>query len=194
MNKYIKKIKINTVEDFLGKSLKFNKIVIGFDVAQHITGIAIIRTTNNYFILEKINKIETPKLPKKATSRQVLDNIDLFISQLDEFKNEISKNYKLDINRIEDCFFGKNVRTLKSLARASVLVYDRFRNISTDIDFILPNSARSKINYKKSKKKLSGIYLKKDILNYINTALDTKLKDYDIADGIVLALSGLVEE
>ena len=188
--KYLKKIKIDRVEAFLGINLKPNTISIGWDVSVHSTGIAIIRTTDNYLILEQIEKIQIPK------NIQDLDAMDLFIEQLNNFTNKISQKFKIDINIIEDCFFSKCVRTLKSLARHSVLVYDRFRGISRKSKFLLPTSARSKVNFKKSSKKIKGHALKKEIVEYINNALDLKLKmkDQDIADACVLALAGLGEE
>ena len=194
--KYIKKINKEKVEIFLGVKLKPNKIAIGFDVAQHVTGIAVIRTTDAYVVLEKIHTISVPKLPKKASTRQMLNGFDLFLAQLEDFKQEVSRKYKIDINRIENCFFGRNVKTLKALARSSILVYDRFKGISTDIDLILPTSARSKINFKKSGAGIKGPKLKAEIVDYVNRTLDIKLKykQDNEADAIVIALSGLSEK
>ncbi len=188
MNNYIKKVNIKSVETYLGINLKPNVICAGFDVSMHNTGIAIIRTTDKYLILEQIHKIEVPK------NIDLLKAIDLFLDQLEDFKRSVSKRYKLDLSIIEDCFFGRNVKTLKSLARFGVLIYDKFRGISNETKFMLPTSARSRINFKKSVKKITSSKLKKEIMNYINLALDTKIKEHDIADAIVLALSGLKEE
>jgi len=193
MNNYIKKINIGTIESFFNIKLKKNQTSLGFDVAQYHTGISMIRTTDKYLILELVKKINTPKLPKKANSKQVLNGFNIFIEQLDDFKNKIIQEYTTNIIRVEDCFFSQNVLTLKTLARYSILAYDRFRNFCKDIDFILPNSARSKLHFKKSKKSVKGIYLKKEIVEYINTGLDIKIEDHDIADSIVLALVGLSE-
>jgi len=193
-NKYIKKISLETVESFFGINVKKNMVSLGFDVAQYHTGISMIKTTNSYLTLEIVKKINTPKLPRKANSKQVLNGFNVFIEQLDDFKNKIIQEYTIDTSRIEDCFFGSNIRTLKTLARYSILAYDRFRNFCKDIDFILPNSARSKVNFKKSKKSVKGKYLKKEIMEYINTGLGTEITDHDIADSVVLALVGLLEE
>jgi len=194
--KYIKKINKEKVEIFLGVKLKPNKIAIGFDVAQHVTGIALIRTTDSYVVLEKTHTIVTPKSPKKTSTRQMLANFGVFISLLDDFKREVAQKFSLDISIIEDCFYGRNILTLKALARSSILVYDRFRGISTDISLILPTSARSKVNFKKSGAGIKGPKLKAEIVDYVNRALDIKLKakDNDIADAIILSLAGLVEK
>lgn len=194
MKNYIKKIKLETVQAELETDLAINKIAIGFDVAQYNTGIAIIKTTDNYLFLEHTCKITVPKLPKFATIKQWLDNIDLFTVQLNELKTDIVKKYKLDYTIIEDCFMGNNVKTLKSLARHSILVYDRFKEISKNIILRLPVPSRNKINFTKSNKQIKGVYLKKEIMNYVNNALSTEIKDNDIGDACVLALSGLVED
>ncbi len=185
---YIKKIKLAHIEGWINKRLKRNIISIGWDVSMHNTGIAVIRTTDTYLVLELTHKIIVPhKIP-------LLDSVDLFVEQLEDFKRIINQKYKLDKSIIEDCFFGKNVKTLKSLARFSILIYDRFRNMAKTSMLILPMSARNKVGFKKSGKGIKGKYLKKEIMNYINGLLGTKIKDDDIADSVVLALCGLIEE
>lgn len=188
-SKYVKKIKLETVESFLGVDLNINKLSIGFDVAVHSTGIAIIKTTDTYLILEQTEKIITPHKIDQLSA------LDSFISQLDNFKNKAIQKYKINISIIEDCFMGKNVNTLKALARHSALVYDRLKRVSDKIELLLPNQARKRVNFQKSDKKIRGHALKKEIVNYVNNALnlDLKVKDNDIADAIILSLSGLVE-
>lgn len=190
MNNSVKKIKIETVSSFLGKEIERNCVSIGFDVSIHSTGIVVIRTTNDYMIIDETLKIITPKKIPQT------DALDLFTEQLESFKNKISQKYKIDMSVIEDCFFGSNVNTLKALARHSVLVYDRFKRISNEVEFLLPSPARSRIGFKKSNKKVKGRELKKEVIEYINNALDLplKAKDTDIADATVLALAGLIGE
>lgn len=182
------RIKLETVEALLGISLYENMVSMGFDTSVHSTGIAIIRTTADSLILDTIHKITIPK--------EVIGNdaLDLFIEQLDSFKEKVSRTYKVDVAIIEDCFFGKNVNTLKALARHGILVYDRFKRIAKESKFVMPKDARSRINFKKSSPKIKGHQLKKEIIEYINNILDLelKVKDNDIADAIVLALAGLV--
>ena len=186
--KHVKKISKKTVETFLGVKLDTNKLSVGFDVSVHSTGIAIIKTTDKYLILEQTDKIITPK------NISQLSALDSFISQLDAFKNKVIQIYKINISIIEDCFFGRNVLTLKALARHSALVYDRLRGISDKVELLMPTQARKKINFKKSGKGIKGHALKKEIIEYVNHALDLelKMKENDIADAIVLALGGLI--
>jgi len=186
--KYVKKIGKIVVEKALGVKLTPNTICMGVDTAQHSTGIAIIRTTESSVILDNIYIITIP------SKTEIKDAIDLFVDQVERIKGEISKKYKLDKNMIEDCFFGRNVNTLKTLARFSALVYDRFKGLCKESVFILPNSARKKVNFKKSHKSVKGPALKKEIIAYINTALKTKITNTDEADAVLLALAGLSKE
>lgn len=185
--KIIKKIKLKTVEERLGKELKKNTISLGWDVAVHSTGIALIRTSENFLIIENLDKITTPKAVKDK------DALDLFIDQLDNYKEKIIQKYKIDVTVIEDCFFGKSVVTLKALARHSVLVYDRFKRISRMIDFEYPKQARKKVGFNSGK--LKGHQLKKEIVKFINEifGLELKMKDNDLSDSLVLSLVGLVK-
>ena len=184
-----KKIKIDTVETFLGVELARNTTVVGVDVSVYSTGIALIKTIDSYLIIEKVDTIKVPKNPD-----YFLKSIDSFLEQLDQIKREIISKFSINRVIIEDCFFGKNIKTLKALARFGILVYERFRGCSNECHFELPTTARNTINFKKSGKNIKGQYLKKEIIMYINSALDINLKpkENDIADAIVLALAGLV--
>ena len=130
MENYIKKIGLNKVESFLNIKIKKNTISIGADTACYHTSFAIIRTTDDYLILESLEKIEVPKLRKVSTIKQVLDNVDLFTEQLDTLKNKLSKKYKFDYVKIEDCFYQFSVKTTKLLAYNGILTYDRLKRIS----------------------------------------------------------------
>jgi len=183
-----KKINIKSVETFLDKKLKRNCIAVGYDVAMHSTGIVRIRTTEDFLVIEDMVKIITPNDISQN------DALDLFTEQLDTFKNKENEKPKIDISIIEDCFFGQNVNTLKALARHSVLVYDRMKRISNITTFLMPTSARSKVGFVKSNKKVKAGALKKEIMNFVSLALDIKMKDEHLADACLLALAGIIKE
>ena len=184
----MKKIHKNHVEKIVRKKIIPNKIVMGIDVAEHATGVAILRTTNDYVIIDKVYKIVVPK------NVFILDAVDLFWDQLDKIKEEINKKYKIDINVIEDCFFGQNIKTLKFLARFGILAYVKFKKLVRQSKLIMPKSARCKINFKKSHKSIKGKALKKEIIQYINEIFQIQITDNDKADALVLALGGIVDE
>ncbi len=186
MKNYIKKIALSRVQAELEVDLVVNKVVLGADVAMHDTGLAVIRTTDDYLILDILHNIIVPK------KVDLLTGVDLFLSQIGEFKQIIAQKYKLDKMIIEDCFFGKNVKTLKSLARFSILIYDKLRSITTKYKVVFTTQARNLINFKKSSKSIKGSKLNKEIMSYINNALQIEIKDDNQGDAIVLALSGLV--
>lgn len=190
---YIKKIKLSTIETWIGKYLKRNVISIGADTAVYHTAFAIIRTTDTYLIIEELRKIEVPKLAKKSDIKHVLDNVDLFTEQLDNLKNDFSQKYKFDYLNIEDCFYSFSVKTTKLLAYNGILTYDRLKRISNNATLTMPQSARNKVGFKKSKN-AKGSQLKQEIVDYINLILNLKLKlkDNDVSDSIMLALSGIV--
>lgn len=188
MEKYIKKIKLNTLEAKLCEVLIPDMVAIGFDVSVHKTGIAVLRTTNDYLILEQVRTVNVPKNDK------FLDSVNAFLTQIKDFKNEIAQKYKVDLSIIEDCFFLRNANTLKALARFGILIYDKFRDISEATRFVLPTQARKAIHFKKSHKSVKGYKLKKEIINHINYLLETNITDDDIADATVLALAGLIKE
>lgn len=191
---YIKKVSKKAVESFLGVRIIPNIVCIGADTAMYHTAFAVIRTTDSYVILESLDKIEVPKLGRKMTTEMVLDNIDLYTEQLDQLKSDWSKKHKFDYAKIEDAFYQFSVKTTKVLAYNGIITYDRLKRICKHATFMMPNSARAKINYKKPKKKMTRTELKNSIMEYINLTLDYKVETEDEADSIVLALAGCVME
>jgi len=186
-----KKIKLDRVETFLGRNLACDFVVVGIDVSLYSTGIALIRTTDSYLIIEKLDTIKVPKNPK-----HFLKTTDSFLEQLDQIKRDIISKFTINEVIIEDCFLKKNVTTLKALARFGILAYERFRGCANKCHFKLPTSARRIINFKKLNKKAKGLKLKKELIEYISATLDIgfEIEDHDQVDALVLALAGLVIE
>jgi len=184
------KLNLKRIEEFFKIKLTQNLVSLGVDVSMYSTGIALLRTTDKYLIIEKLDVIVVPK------SKNFLQSADSFLEQVDSIKRDIISKHNIDRVIIEDCFFGNNILTLKSLARFGILVYERFRGCSNECHFELPTSARRMINFKKTNKKAKGHALKKEIIHYINTGLQLKLKinDADKADALALALTGLIYE
>ncbi|KKL83011.1 hypothetical protein LCGC14_1979040 [marine sediment metagenome] len=184
---HLKKIKISTVENKLNEPLIRGMITIGFDVSEYNTGIAILRTTEDYLILEQTKTIKVPK-------GKLFDSVDLFLTQIKDFKNEVAQKYKINLSIIEDCFYSQNVKTLKTLARFGILVYDKFRDIVEATKFVTPTQARAKVHFAKSDKKVKGKALKKEIIAYVNYLLEIEIESEHLADSVVLALAGLIKE
>lgn len=182
-----KQIKLTEIEAYIQKKLKVNHTSIGFDVAVHTTGIAMLRTTEVNLIVDHTQLLVTPKDTKEEKAQ------DIFTSQLDEYKNKVVQKYSIDTVVIENCFFGMNVKVLKALARCSGLARDRFKGISKDCYFKYPKEVRSEVGLYTGKAK--GTELKKLVVDFINKALglELKYKEHDIADAYMLALQGLIK-
>lgn len=198
------KLSINLIEKKLNKKIRKDTVSIGFDVAEHYTGICVLKTNTNELIIESLQKITTN--PKE----DIINRMEYFINALEKFKQDLHyKEFRIVV--IEDCWFGMNVNTLKSLARFSTLIYVAFRKNCDYKFFILPNSARSQIGFNKndqiakgnvkvgiiSKGKNKGkpkkIDIKLLVQDYLKTEFGLIIKDLDEVDGFVLSLAGLLK-
>lgn len=181
------KIYIPKLEARLSTRVTPNLLCFGVDVSLHSTGLALLKTTDSYLQILYLNKIIVPK------EADVCDAFRLFISQADDIRREISQEHYINKTLIEDCFYGSNVKTLKTLARSGIIIFDRFKDISAKVEFITPTKARNMVGFKKSHKDVKGVKFKKEIINYINVMLNGDITDTDLADACVLALAGVVE-
>ena len=208
-----KSIDIKEVEETIEKKIRKSAVCIGFDVAEHFTGICILRTDNTKIYIDKLDKITTS--PKD----DIIHRMEFFINSLDKFKQDLKyKEYK--IVSVEDCWFGANVECLKHLARFSALVWIVFRKYADYIFFILPNSARAAIKFNKNKqieesnitaavysrdtKNKAGkllhkkgekkkIDIKELVSEYLTMTFGVTIEDLDEMDAFVLALTGLTK-
>ncbi len=197
-------INIKEVEEIIEKKIRKNAVCFGFDVAEHFTGLCVLRTDNTKIYIDKLDKIETN--PKD----DLVHRMEFFINSLDKFKQDLKyKEYK--IISIEDCWFGRNVECLKHLARFSTLVWIVFRKYADYIFFILPNSARAQIKFNKVKQqeesnievkkftkgknkgKDKKIEIKELVGEYLTMTFGVTIEDNDEMDAFVLALCGLTK-
>lgn len=201
----MKTLAIEKIDKILNKRVRKNSISIGFDVAEHFTGVCVLQTDDKTIYVDDLFKIETS--PKE----DLIHRMDNFINSLDKFMQNIPTDKKFRIVVIEDCWFGRSVETLKHLARFSALVYVVLRKYSDAIYFLLPNSARALVGFNqhkqlkitniktetfsrgKNKGKPKKIDLKSLIKEYLEQAFKLKITDSDEADGFVLALAGLLK-
>lgn len=204
---------IKDIESTVNKTIRKNAICIGVDVAEHFTGICILRTDTTKIYIDKLCKIET------NSKDDIIHRMESFINSLDKFKQDLKyKEYK--IIAVEDCWFGANVECLKHLARFSALVWIVFRKYADYIFFILPNSARAQIKFNKNKqqgesnieaavytrdtKNKAGkllhkkgekkkIDIKELVQEYLTMEFGVTIEDNDEADAFVLSLAGLLK-
>jgi len=184
----IKQIKLEQVEKYIQRKLKRNHTSLGFDVSLHSTGIVMLKTTNTNLIIDHTQLLITPKDVAEEKG------LDIFTSQLDEYKNKVVQKYSIDSVIIENCFFGMSVTVLKALARCSGLARDRFKNISKECYFKYPKEIRAIVGFYGGKVK--GSQLKNLIVDFVNKALklELKYKEHDLADAYMCSLMGLIEK
>jgi len=199
------KILIKEIEKKLNKKIRKNAISIGWDVAENITGICILRTDEKIIYIDDLQKIETN--PKD----DIKNRMSYFMGALDKFKQQIKKYKEYKIIIVEDSWFGKSVSTLKSLTRFATLIWTSFYKECDYIEFVLPLSARSQIGFNKNRQlekteikiekfkrgknegKAKKVDIKKLVMEYLKQAFNVDIKDNDEADGFVLALTGLLK-
>lgn len=170
-------LKVKDVEESLGKSLENNIISIGVDTASR-AGICTAWVDNDILNLE--------------TEFVHIDSTDLYFKY-----NQLIKSFRSLLNIkdpkkyrlvIEDTFFGKNVNVLKMISRLGMIVYIcGFDAGIEDITFIYPTSSRKVLGIK-------GTLKKADVHKELSKKLNHEFDDEDIADAVVLALTGLIQK
>ena len=177
------KIKISDLEAKLNKKIKKNIQSIGLDIAER-TGVCIITTDKTYIDLDW-QFIEFDK----SDINSVYENM------FSEFLKIIVKDKKKNnVVIIEDSFlqrFGKFVQAdvFKKLTRfGTIALVCSFLN-KMSYHFILAKSARAKLKIKMIKGQP-----KESVAKYLKNELDIVVDDNDIADAIVLAILGIIEE
>ena len=198
-------LNIRDIEQKLNKKVRLNTISIGFDVAEHFTGICVLRTDTKTIYIEDLQKIETN--PKD----DIKNRMSSFIGAIDKFKQQIKKYKGYRIIVIEDSWFGfGNVVVLKNLTRFATLLWNSFYKECDYIEFLLPTSARSQIRFNKNTQleqtelpiekfkrgknigKPKKVDIKKLIQEYLYKSFNIEIKDTDESDSFVLALAGLL--
>lgn len=170
------KIKITDLENKLNCKIKRNCNSIGFDTATK-TGVGVIKTTKTYVNIEW-----------SLIHFQSDDIREIYKQMYWEFGNFISKDF--DICVIEDVFVSLNPDTTIKLARFGGLVMAHTIENQIHFECIKAVSARAKlkINTRSYKGKP-----KKAVADWLKNNLELELDEDNCADGVVLALLGIIE-
>lgn len=184
---------IDELSDILDLEIKKNFISLGFDVAEKVSGVVILRTDDKNVYLDINTIVEI----KKAGKGNLHNNILEFNSKLKTLLDEFTVKYKLNKEAkrviIEDCWFGQSVWTTKVLSKFATVVFLVFKDWTNNIpDPIQPRSARSKVGFVKDKE--SKLKIKEQIQNWIEDKFELTLEDDNEADAFILALCGLIDE
>lgn len=175
------KINRSDIETEFGVELKSNTVSLGLDTAS-TTGYAVCRSNGKtitvetgYFKLD-LSNIKDKKLREFLRYEMVYNNL----------KEIIKKN---QITVIENVYHGVNPKTTIMLARIGAIAYAvaRESGISKeDIKWLTASEARKNLG-------LKGTGKKAEIMETVNTILETSIKNDNIIDAIVLSLNGLIK-
>lgn len=158
--------------------LKNNITVLGLDPASR-TGWCLISATDN--------KIKIDYGFLDIDSKDVYFKYDRMIEVFKQYIDNLDSKKDNKLVVIEDVFFGRNINTLKMLARIGMIIYVLATLKGIPKYYILATQARCKL-------KLKGVAKKKEVQEQFLSKVNLELDDNDIVDAIVLALNGLIEE
>ena len=205
---------IKTIEKKLGKQVRQDAVAIGFDNAENLTGVCILRTDKEKIHLEHLQII---------TSNMKDDHFhkaDRYVDSLNKFKQNLTKYKQHKILIVERCFFGRNVESLIHLAHFGILTYITLKDSINSYYYFGATTARSIIgfNQKKQKSKCTikaktytrdtknkkgkilhrkgekkKISCKELVHDYLKTDFEIIISQPDEADAFVLALAGLLQ-
>lgn len=167
------KISISKLEKQLGKLVKQNTTVLGFDTASRSGWCKIVTT-------DKEVKLDYGFIDIDSKDRNFKFN-----QMIEIFPNLIKGCDKVVI---EDVFLKFNVMVHSFLSRIGMIVYVISHQLGIkEKDFIWATTARKNIG-------LKGNAKKEEIHKEFTEKFDIKINDPDIMDAIVLALNGVIQE
>jgi len=207
------KLKIKDIEAKLGKTIRQNCISVGFDVAEHFTGVCVLKADKEFITIDDTQVIET------SANEDHFNRADHYIATLGKFKQKLEeyKNYKILV--IEACHFGKNPQTLIHLAHFGILTYRELKKSFDTWHYFGASTARSMVGFNQKNQQKNGTFkaelYKRDtkdkagklkhkkgekkkvdckslVHNYLETEFGLKFDSKDEADAFVLALAGLL--
>lgn len=201
----ITKLNIKALEKKLGKTVTYNSISVGVDVAEKLTGICILRSDKEFIYIEDKQLIET------SAKEDHFSRADHFTASLEKFKQTLNK-YKMNkILVIERCFFGQNVETLIHLAHFGIITYIILKKEFDAYYYWGATTARSIIGFNQRRQEANGtlkptiisrgknkgqtkkIDCKSLVHDYLKTDFNIVIPQKDEADAFVLALAGLLK-
>jgi Holliday junction resolvasome RuvABC endonuclease subunit len=209
----MQKLNISLIEKKLGKTIRQNAISVGIDVAENLTGIALLRTDKEYIYVDYTDVIAS------NLKDDHFHRADDFVSSLEKFKQILNKYKEYKILVIERCFFGVNPEILIHLARFGAIAYITLKKDFDSWHYIGATTARSIIGFNQKRQEqnctIKPTYYTRDtkdakgklkhkkgeakkidckslVHNYLKTDFGVEFDSKDIADGWVLAMAGLL--
>jgi len=174
------KYPIKKIEKTVNIKLKRNAVSLGLDTASK-SGYCIAKTNTKTIKLD----IGFINIDVKGIKDRVLKNALRYEELYRQLKKLIKSNY---IVVIEDVFHSFNAYTTILLARIGAIAW----TLAKEIDC-------KKIMWKTAVQARKGLSLpcnkkKKIVMNEMNKILNTKIKNSDMVDALILAINGLIKE
>jgi len=209
-----KKLNIIEIEKKLNKTVTRNIVSVGFDVAEHYTGICILRADYKNIYIENLQLIET------NSKEDHFHRADHYIVALRKFKQSLEKYKGFKILVIERCYYGKNPETLIHLAHFGILTYSELKDLFNTYYYFGATTARSIIGfnqrrqekcgtikadaYKRDTKDKEGkikhrkgdkkkIECKALVHDYLKTGFNIVIENKDEADAFILSFAGVLK-
>jgi len=209
----MQKLNISLIEKKLGKTIRQNAVSVGIDVAENLTGVALLRTDKEYIYVDYTDVIAS------NLKDDHFHRADDFVSSLEKFKQILNKYNGYKVLCIERCFYGVNPEILIHLAHFGILAYAILKKEFDSWHYLGATSARSLIGFNQKRQEqnctIKPTYYTRDtkdakgklkhkkgeakkidckslVHNYLKTDFGVEFDSKDIADGWVLAMAGLL--
>lgn len=206
------KLKISEIEKKINKTIRQNAISVGIDVAENLTGVALLSTDAEYIDINYTTVIASNKQDDH------FHRADDFVSSLEKFKQTLNKYKEYKILIIERCFYGQNPEVLIHLAHFGAIAYITLKKDFDSWHYLGATTARSIIGFNQKKQEqictIKPAYYTRDtkdakgklkhkkgeakkidckslVHDYLKTNFGVIFDSKDIADAFVLSLAGL---
>lgn len=164
-------MKIEKLEQQLGRPIKRNIAVLGLDTASR-TGYCILKTTKKELTLDYgIIHINTK------------DNYFKYNEIIKIFQDLIKPEYKVII---EDTFFRFNPAMFRLISRIGAIAYTLAHLKGCSTEYIFATTARKKIG-------LKGNGKKSEVQTEFLLRTNLKIQDNDVIDAVILAFVGALD-
>lgn len=208
-------VDLEELSDAIGKEIRKDCIVLGLDVAQKRTGVCLLRTTRNKLYIEDLYTVDIKGTSKNNVHKKLVEYAKKLIKLREELKGKKLPETYSKILVLEDCWFGRSVWVTKTLARFETVAFLMLRKWADEVpDPIQPVAARKLVGFeqdrgefkydsyktKKGKTRRKRVWIRKplgvkdQIKNFISDVIGLDVEDDNLADGIVLALVGVIKD
>lgn len=188
------KLTLKKLERNLGLKLHKNVACLGVDTAS-TTGLALIKTNSDKVII-KYDLFKLPSIPKKIADQ--MEKAEKYEQAMDSALNLI-RDYEKDLKIkppsilvLEQSFLFKNPETFGYLRGLQGIFYSELYDCFDEIKIYLPTVTRKLVGFHSSLPRGTKTEIKKkEICNWVSNVIEKEIKDHNIADALILSLSGL---